>query len=51
MTTSDERYQRGLEMRARLAFYAGVLPARSAMNIANTVFRSPQFSTSGTAGP
>jgi 4-carboxymuconolactone decarboxylase len=33
-----------MELLMHLAFYVGVLPARSAMNIANTVFRSPEFS-------
>jgi len=34
-----------MELFMHLVFYVGVLPARSAMNIANTVFRSPEFST------
>lgn len=34
-----------MELLMHLAFYVGVLPARAAMNIANTVFRSPEFST------
>ena len=40
-----------MEILMHLAFYAGVLPARSAMNIANTVFRSPEFSTSESPEP
>ena len=39
-----------METLMHLAFYVGVLPARSAMNIANTVFRSPEFSSSGSPG-
>ena len=39
-----------MELLMHLGFYAGVLPARSAMNIANTVFRSPEFSLSGSPG-
>jgi 4-carboxymuconolactone decarboxylase len=39
-----------MELFMHLAFYIGVLPARSAMFIANTVFRSPEFSTSGSPG-
>ncbi len=35
-----------MELFMHLAFYVGILPARSAMNIANTVFRSPEFSIS-----
>ena len=33
-----------LEVGMQLAFYIGVLPARAFMHIANTVFRSPEFS-------
>jgi alkylhydroperoxidase/carboxymuconolactone decarboxylase family protein YurZ len=36
-----------MEVFMHLAFYVGVLPARSAMHIANTVFRSPEFSETG----
>ena len=36
-----------LELFMHLAFYVGILAARSAMNIANTVFRSPEFSEEG----
>ncbi len=36
-----------MEIFMHLAFYVGILPARSSMNIANTVFRSPEFSTAG----
>lgn len=32
-----------MEIAMHLAFYVGVLPARAFMNIANTVFRSPEF--------
>ena len=39
-----------METIMHLAFYAGVMPARAAMNIANTVFRSPEFSTSASSG-
>ena len=39
-----------MEIFMHLAFYVGVLPARSAMNIANTVFRSPEFSTTEGSG-
>ena len=39
-----------MEILMHLAFYVGMLPARSAMNIANTVFRSPEFSISGSPG-
>ena len=35
-----------MEIFMHLAFYVGVIPARSSMHIANTVFRSPEFSTS-----
>ena len=34
-----------MEILMHLAFYVGVLPARSAMHIANTVFRTPEFAT------
>lgn len=37
-----------MELLMHLTFYVGVLAGRSAMNIANTVFRSPEFSASGT---
>ena len=40
-----------MEVFMHLAFDIGVLPARSAMNIANTVFRSPEFSLSESPGP
>ena len=33
-----------MEIGMQLAFYVGVLPARAFMHIANTVFRSPEFS-------
>ena len=33
-----------MELFMHLAFYVGMLPARAAMNVANTVFRSPEFS-------
>ena len=36
-----------LELFMHLAFFVGILSARSAMNIANTVFRSPEFSEEG----
>jgi 4-carboxymuconolactone decarboxylase len=36
-----------LELFMHLAFFVGILAARSAMNIANTVFRSPEFSEEG----
>ena len=36
-----------METFMHLAFYVGAMPARTAMNIANTVFRSPEFSVSG----
>jgi alkylhydroperoxidase/carboxymuconolactone decarboxylase family protein YurZ len=39
-----------MEVLMHLAFDIGVLPARSAMNIANTVFRSPEFSPSESRG-
>jgi alkylhydroperoxidase/carboxymuconolactone decarboxylase family protein YurZ len=40
-----------MEMGMQLAFYVGVLPARAFMHIANTVFRSPEFSSTGDSGP
>ena len=39
-----------MELFMHLAFYIGMLPARAAMNVANTVFRSPEFSASGSPG-
>ena len=39
-----------MEIFMQVAFYGGVLAARSAMNVANTVFRSPEFSVSGSPG-
>lgn len=39
-----------MEIFIQLAFYVGVLAARAAMNIANTVFRTPEFSVTGTSG-
>ena len=36
-----------LELFMHLAFFVGILAARSAMNIANTVFRSPEFAVEG----
>ena len=33
-----------MEVGMQLAFYVGVMPARAFMHIANTVFRSPEFS-------
>jgi 4-carboxymuconolactone decarboxylase len=39
-----------MEIPMQLAFYVGILPARAFMHIANTVFRSPEFSpTDGSA--
>ncbi len=38
-----------MEIFMHLAFYVGMLPARAAMNIANAVFRSPEFSEAGSA--
>jgi 4-carboxymuconolactone decarboxylase len=39
-----------MEIGMQLAFYVGVLPARAFMHIANTVFRSPEFSSTGDSG-
>ena len=39
-----------MEACMQLGFYVGTLPARSAMAIANSVFRSPEFSVSGSPG-
>lgn len=39
-----------MEACMQLGFYVGTLPSRSAMAIANSVFRSPEFSVSGTPG-
>jgi 4-carboxymuconolactone decarboxylase len=38
-----------MEIPMQLAFYVGILPARAFMHIANTVFRSPEFSSTGSA--
>jgi 4-carboxymuconolactone decarboxylase len=40
-----------MEIGMQLVFYVGILPARAFMHIAKTVFRSPEFSSPGDAGP
>jgi alkylhydroperoxidase/carboxymuconolactone decarboxylase family protein YurZ len=32
-----------MEIGMHLAFYVGIIPARTFMHVANTVFRSPEF--------
>jgi 4-carboxymuconolactone decarboxylase len=39
-----------MEIGMQLVFYVGVLSARAFMHIANTVFRSPEFSQTGDSG-
>jgi 4-carboxymuconolactone decarboxylase len=39
-----------MEVAMQLAFYVGILPARAFMHIANTVFRSPEFSQAEDGG-
>jgi len=36
-----------MEIPMQLAFYVGILPARAFMHIANTVFRAPEFASTG----
>jgi alkylhydroperoxidase/carboxymuconolactone decarboxylase family protein YurZ len=38
-----------MELAMQLVFYVGILPARAFMHIANTVFRSPEFASTGDA--
>jgi 4-carboxymuconolactone decarboxylase len=40
-----------MEIAMQLVFYVGILPARSFMHIANTVFRSPEFARTASAAP